>query len=795
MPHHQRGLRAELAAILSVDQYSLDDLVDDPAPPYEPTSTRLAHLIIHAIHHPIEARAVYAFLPVLMLRIFGFTAGQGWLETISQLPSKDRDALLAVVMPDGPLHSFCKQASSQPPDGEVQPASTVSSVPGVRDMRFEFSVANLPPGTRQALASSENGVLADDGPNHSFSSAFPNGDSVPSLNYQHQPQSYLAPILRPMVVSRYGGDVLLLDPLMYFTLCLIASPANKYASDGVPEGTNPITAKRIKRSTSLPSTRALYNQVLAAYLKCCTPMQRADAAPVIIPAVLDFLFLPWALATPDVAPIPSAAAGDAISTVLLSLVPPAPEGLELQPGVSIEDGPPPPAPLTSLTTAAALYRLVPYIVYNAFAHLTPGDTTAVPFLAFVRVLALHIAPWKSSVRASLRAMLFAKPKRSTAGARGNATGSASNSNHLVSVGSSNGNGTPTNGYRFGLNSVKGGVVEVVGTMQEASSSLANTVVAHLSAVHRSPDRPPPATDARWRTAVSDRVCTLDMQLVSAAIVRAAALRVGAIPDGARSLAALTESTQAARMASRSSAAYSNGSGAAARADELALCLESIRSSVTALDPKGLSKWERGFVPTLASAVGIRLQQSGGYLQNLSDSAQSVVKDVVGRVSGNGLSSAYYSSPHTNGHHRLQKSGSRSGSRRSNGGATNYVGSSPGSGQSGRLSTSPSSSSKSLKRRRVHERRLSLLNGTTHGPGDSDLDPVETPFFGSVWDRPIEGGEFEPMVLFAYWLAIRLEPHIGYLPDIRFMGRFWFLLAIATVSLIVMLVRAAIAVRS
>lgn len=666
MPHHQRGLRAELAAILSVDQYTLEDLVDDPAPPYEPTSTRLAHLIIHAIHHPIEARAVYAFLPVLVLRIFGYTAGQGWLETISQLPSKDREALLTVVLPDGPLHTFCKLAC----DNEDGSLPSISG-PVARDMRFEFSVNNLPTSTRQALHA-------------------PPDDTKVAAN------SYLAPLLRPHLKAHYG-DVVLLDPLTYFILCLVASPANKYPSDGVPEGTNPVTAKKIKRSSSLPSTRALYNHVLAAYAASCSPMQRADAAPIILPAILDMLFMPWALATPDSAPVPSAASADAVATVLLTLCPPAPEALELQPGLSLLSSPPP-APLTSLTTAAALYRLVPYIVCNALAHLTPGDTAVAPFLGYTRVLALHIAPWRSSVRKAIRAMLFSKPKRGDRPSR-----------------------------PLGTSGVQ--------------SSLANTVAslnAHFTTPYHSPDRPSSATDSRWRLAVAERIRTVDTDLVVNDVVRAAAFGVGALTEGARTLAALTDAVQAAKMSDAVATATRSDGPAAARQDELALCIEGLRSNLSDLDPKGLSKWERSFIGPLAAAVGVRIQTSG-VLQNISDMVQGSahsVKDVMGRVAG--------------------------------------------------ASRSPDSGTSGLKKRRVHDRRLSMLNAI--GSGN---DKIEIPFFGNVWDRPIESGEFEPMVLFAYWLALKLEPYIGFLPDTRFMGRFWFLFSMLALALVVMLVRAAL----
>lgn len=662
MPHHQRGLRAELAAILSVDQYTLEDLVEDPAPPNEPTSTHLSHLIVQAIRHPIEARAVYAFLPVLVLRIFGYTAGQGWLETISSLPSKDREALLTVVLPDGPLHSFCKQASEV--DGTQDPVS--GSV--ARDMRFEFSLHNLPHATRQALLAS------------------PDDTRVVS-------QSYLAPLLQPYLKAKYA-DLLLLDPLTYFILCMVASPANKYSSDGVPEGTNPVTGKRIKRSTSLPSTRAMYNHVLAAYAASCKPMQRADASPFVLPAILDMLFMPWALATPDTAPVPSAASADAIATVLLTLSPPAPEALELQPGLSLLS-PPPPAPLASLTTAAAIYRLLPYVVNNALAHLTPGDSAAVPFLAYVRVLALHIAPWRSSVRNSVRALLFAKQKRPSRASRHSAAASV-------------------------------------------HASFANTVAtlnAHLTSPYRSPDRPASATDARWRASVAERVRTVDADLVVNAIVRAAYLNVGTLPEGARTLATLTDAVQAARM-SDAVAVTAHSDGAVARREELALCIEGLRSNLADLDPKGLSKWERSFIGPLAAAIGVRLQYSG-VLQNLSDMVQGSaysMKDVVGRVAG---------------------------------------------------ARSPSDSGGTGMKRRVRERRASMLNAIATGS-----EEVETPFFGTVWDRPIESDEFEPLVLFAYWLALKLEPYIGYLPDMRFMGRVWFIFLIVALAVVVMLLRAA-----
>lgn len=322
MAHHQRGLRAELAAILSVDQFTLEELVAEPSPPGESTSNRLSNLLVHALQHAIEARAVHAFLPALLQRLLGFAPGTGWLETASALPSRDRDALLSLVLPHGALHSFCMRAGGTP---------------------FEFPVRNLPTHVRTALVP----------------------DSESDEECDEYPDSLLVPTLRPHL----GADTefVVLDCLTYFQLCLVAAPATKFATDGLAEGTSAVTMKRLKRSTSLPSTRALYNLVIAAYLAHAAPapfLSPADA-PLLVRAALDML---------PAAAAPSAAAADALSILLLHGVPPA-----------------------------WLFPTLPRLISSA-AH--PAALSAL-----LRLLALAAAPWRAPVRTAARAALFSKQKK------------------------------------------------------------------------------------------------------------------------------------------------------------------------------------------------------------------------------------------------------------------------------------------------------------------------------------------------------------------------------------------------
>lgn len=642
-----RGLRAELAALLSVDQYTLEDIAEEPSPPQEATSARLSHLIMHAVHYPIEARAVYSFLPALMLRIFGYTSGQGWMETISQHPSRDRESLLSIVAPEGPLHSFCKQASS--------PKSNHTSAHAIRDMRFEFSLHNLPSNTREAITTLQ-------------------------ANPSRTVYSYLARILLPHLKSRHAETVML-DPLTYFTICMVASPAHKFSQDGLPEGHSPVTMKRIKRSVSLPSTRALYNQLIASYASALSPMSRVSEDNVFIPAVLDFLFLPWALATPDCTPNLSASMADAATSLLISLAPSAPEALELEEGPII-DTIPPMAELDTLTNTSCLYRLVPYMLSSFIAHLSPNDSAAPAFLAYTRMLALHVSPWRGPVRSSIRSMLFPKPRSSSPAT-------------LVLDTRNN-------------------------SMQSTLSNTFSTINAHLPSPQRSPNNASAVKESRWRAAFANRLRSVDVHLVCSTVVRAASLRVAMLAEGNRVLSVLTDAGQSARLAAAlPGASAARDDGALARGEEFGLCIEALRTQQAASDTKGLSRSERAYLTGLAGVIGVQLQSSS-VLHNISEMVHGgahSVKDVVDCVAGTASASG-----------------------------------------------TPSSSA---KKRRVLDRRMSLLRGA-----DSEHDKGNVPFFGSVWDRPIEQGEFEPFVMAAYWVALRAEPYLGYIPNTRILGRVW-----------------------
>lgn len=626
-----RGLRAELASILCVDQYTQDDILDDPPPPPDAVSTRLAHLIAHASHHHSDARTLQAFLPVLMLRFFGYTSGQGWLETISILPFKDREALISIVLPDGPLHAFCKLNSPQSSSHHSSSSPTTSVAHS--DMRFEFSVNNLPADTRAALAAARSSLATT-------------------------AHSYLAPYLESYLKPQ-AADFVLLSPLDYFFVCMVASPANKFTADGTQEGVNPITNKRIKRSTSLPSTRALYNQVIAAYAATLVSTDRADNGTIFLPAILDFLFVPYALASPDANLTFSASAADAAASILLSLVPQTPDALDLEMAPSLTT-PISTADLKLLSNTAALYRFVPQMLHNLFLSLARNDRNTMPFIAYLRILTLYLAPWRGPIRDGLRVLLFPKPRApSLSSLTGRSTGLHTLSSTLSSMG------------------------------------------AHLASPERSPSNASHTKESRWRSALASRQIAVDRVLLRLAVVRAPAQRVASASDGSRTLMLLSDAALSARLPTDPSTTND---------EEVALCLDALHAQRSQSEQRG-GKWERNYIVQLANALGARAPSSGvlaGISDIVSGGAQSV-RGVVDKVSGRP------------------------------GGSPDSMG-------------------------RVRERRARALSG--------GVLRSEVPFFGSVWDRPIAQGEWETMVLMSYWVALRLEPVLGYVPDMRFLGRIW-----------------------
>lgn len=776
MGHAQRGLRSELAHILSVDGYTLEELVDDAAAPVEAISSRLGRMIAHAVHHPVEARILHAFVPSLMQRVFGYSAGLGWLEALSRYAHRDRDALLSVVAPYGPVHSFCVRASAsmlpdQPaahPNSESHPQAQ-AHLPSLH-LRFEFPVRNLPPATRASLRAITSSDSSDDGGSSSSSSP-----SYPSS------ASYLAPLLAPHV-KRGDSGILLLDALTYFVLCMVASPAYKVHVSGVPDGMNPISRKRIRRSVSLPSTRALYNQLIAAYAaSVCNgdPSSKVNPNDIFLPAVLDYLFLPAALACvsedADV-PQPSAAAADAVTAVLLTFLPSTPEALgdlhklELRASKSAPISSLPLHSLSSMTYAQAVYSFIPYMLYGSFKHNTPTDEVAPSFFAHLRALTLFMAPWRGAVRSSIRALIFPRARSQSSTTDGGVTERARRAAFFVaSRGVGPAHGSPKSGSTTEASSVPSLMLQP----SQSPSSLRQ----HVASPQRSPHNATTAKESRWRAAFADRLARVDAPLFATAVVQATNIRAAVLPEGVRTLAVLADAAHAARPGTllRSADHDSNGDdeidgggdgdgadGLKVRMQEIELCIDALRTQVSTAELKGVSKTERAFVSVLSSAAGVRLSQPG-MLRNFTDMVQEGaqgVRGVVDLVAG---------SPNAG---TEQSSKSRDGQ---------------GGGSGQKSKSSRRSRGSSGQRRSVLEKRTFVLSPARNRTGDKvgksspgSAIAMDVPFLGTVWDRPIESGEFGPFVIAAYWLALRLEPYIGFLPNTRFLGRFWLWFAVVTV---------------
>lgn len=621
MSRRRRGLRAELSAILLVDQYTQQNQSESVNPPGENVSMHLSDLITHATTHPDEARTVYAYLPSIMLRLFGFSPGQGWLETCSDLVTRDRDAIVALAMPNGPIHAFCRE-HTLPRNAPVSHG----------DMRFEFSRRNLP---------------------HLTDAALELGNVAPQISL-----SYLARMLLPTLRTKEdGADVLLLSPLDYFFLCLVASPTRKPA--GKPESDAPLS--KAKRSRSLPSTRAQYNHVIAAYAASLNPAEGVHIDDIFIPACLDYFFIPFAAAaSSNHLPPLSTCTADAVASLLLTLVPPSPDALQLHLDAMLV-----PSPLLVdlhlLTNSSALYRLTGRMLHCIFkkcktslSHLT--------LTSYLRILALYLAPWRANVRKSIRSMLFAKAKSS----------SSRTSARSPSI--------------------------------YALSSTLSSINAHLSSPSGSPGNASTVREGKWCAELRNRQRDSDKDLLRLAIVLAANQHLGEFVESSRVLQMLAEAAQTARLSKipfKESDQF--------QTEELQMCLSALRDQNLEMQRK-VGRRERNYMTILANNVG-QGSVHGGMLSGISE--------MVGVGSGDRMSGMVLS--------------------RSSGGSS------------------------CTSRRRVHERRsMTMKSGLAE----------DVPFLGSVWDRPIAKGESETLVLGAYWLALRLEPYLGFVPDTRFLGQYW-----------------------
>ena len=535
MGTHQRGLRAELAFILNIDPYTYDDLDPDFPAPHESTSNHLARLIRDATKRPDEVKVIYSFLPAILLRFFGYAPGRGWLETCADLPSRDRNAIMNIVLPKGPLHRFCKRHST----------SRESSINISSDMRFEFSRNNLPQFTKNALN---------------------NADTSTSVEFS---RSYLAPLLINSI-QKDNDDLLYLTPIDYFYICIVASPAIKWSSNNHFAST-----KRSRRSSSLPSMRALYNQLLYAYASILSPEARADKSPIFLATCLDYLFIPWAFAKTETTsqstfpstvshlpPITSAAVADAIASILLALVPPRPTCLDLDLDFDHTlTQSPSLVELGMLSNSAIVYRLLGSMLYNAILRYDVHNSPST-MCAYLRVLAIYLAPWRVDVRKSLKQLLLPREK------------------------------TPSQ------------------TRMAKLQSTISFTYEKLASPTNSPQNGSEVKECEWRDRLVTRQVFIDRELVRLAIVRGAQLRMGSTEEGGNHLALLADAATAAKISEVTEPGFDYD-----QIEELRRCLEAVRDQKTQFDMTATRK-SRNYIGPLAACVGEKIDN--GVLQNISE---------------------------------------------------------------------------------------------------------------------------------------------------------------------------------
>lgn len=529
-----RGLRAEIAAILDVDQYTLEDTTSESPAPTEPTTTLLGNLIRGSLSHKEEVRTIYEFLPIVMLRIFGFSSGHGWLEMATEHSTKDRDALVRLIAPEGPIHTFCNEQSPHR-DAKLDVAS---------DMRYEFLRSNLPLATDRAL---------EEGPAVALKKSVKDGPS------------FLAPFLASALRDR-KDQVLFLTPLDYFYLCMIASPTMKKAT-GVPLFT--IAGRRVRRSSLLPSTRALYNQTIASYASALNGMSRVDSDSIFMAVCLDYFFIPWASATPVTElPIASTATAEAVASLMMALVPDDPAALDLDVDFR-PSGIPEFLDWKMQTNTSALYRAAESMLESVFRQYESSAQPG-PLIIYYRILALYIAPWKASIRKALAAGLFPK-KKSSASANGNVRSSS----------------------------------------MAAFTSTLSSINSHLVSTSGSPGNASSTKESVWREELRIRQKFVDDELLRLAIVKAANRRLPSSADGGHALALLSEAAVAARL---------NGNWDSAEkdqdlAEELRSCLFALRNQKSEHEREN-GRREKNYVNGLSSSMGLRLD-GGGMFSGIS----------------------------------------------------------------------------------------------------------------------------------------------------------------------------------
>lgn len=526
MGARRAAFRAELCRILYADENGAAENIPQPPPPLEATSNRLAELLArgcasesHADQQYDDAHTVYEFLPLVMLRLFGYQPGSGWLECISEQPHKDREALLRVILPDGPIHRFCQL--HEPSASRMRGHSA--------DFYYEFPTHNLPSVTQRDLHAGASGPPA-----------------------MLERQSALAPLLRDSQ-RECGASLLYLTPLHYLELCMVSSAAHKWTlSPGAGGAT-----RRARRSSSLPSVRALYNQLVAAYASRLHPQDRLDNShSLLVAACVDMFCLPWADAnSASTAPTASTQSVDALASVVISLTPKSvPQARTSLPRATFREW-------VELRNVDAIYMATEMMldfVFRRYNSSNPNSTLS----AFARLFALYVAPWKRSIKQSLALALFPRKRGGTLAAQ-----RASLTSTLVSINEQ--------------------IMYASGVSPQRSDSLSSTDLR------------------KWREQLLPR--RRELYLLLLCVIRSANSRLGGAADGCKALSLVAEAAHAAKSSvSDDDRGLSEVSD---RLEEAKGCLHALRDQ-SAEAERRLSTKTRPFVATLGSCLGIQVENVG-----------------------------------------------------------------------------------------------------------------------------------------------------------------------------------------
>jgi hypothetical protein len=544
--------RAELSRLLYADAQAGDD---SPKAPDETASAHLHELISLGIIGSLEdQRAVYEHLPLLMLRIFGFTSGTGWLETGSSLGHAHREALMNLVRPSGPVVEYC--AARSPPLG---------SEPKDDEWRFEYPLSNFP------------SILIDE-----FYDA---ADQVMTLPSHFL--SALAPTLGTCLRRGHDGapDVLLLSPIDYFYLCMVASPTQKWTT---PLGPSYLRRPRPRRSVSLPSTRSMYNLVLTEHVTTAwrsSPLASGGGKSILIPSCIDCLFAPLSGAMYSGLPEASTPTVDAMAAVLVALRPSCPNDLVLSNAMSGQVLYPAREPATAL-----LYAMTHEILRNTFSSFPVGVNGPLPTLAsFVRLLALYLSPGSEAVITSLKSALYPKPRAQNLAAGASPSLAA---------------------FHSTLSSLNAQLQ----LPAQALRSNANSTAAKQEAV--------------WRTSsVFHNRRDPDRELLRLAVVKCANSRMGSIQDGVRALTTLAGAVRASGLGALEGSRIETY-------EEAKASLRGLSEQVADYDARAGVK-SKAFVPILGSGLGIKLESAGMFsgMVDIVHSTAHRVSHVTGSSNG------------------------------------------------------------------------------------------------------------------------------------------------------------------